>query len=215
MKKPECECISTDRVTQDLHQWLQDQAQAHHLKYLLAHADDGVIWGIFDTNYSLTTSYDVFEKGENNHSSNSSKNTFNPVSLRLCTLQQCRLFGATTEVMLWKGGENYNVAQSWRARYIKDEGFEKEDFISENQILWGTQVEEMKDGFTLLSDGSQGLQHAVPIPEITLDPSETMHRPVRLCVRHYVDYDNDGLARIYLSRLVDLTANSSTEETDK
>jgi hypothetical protein len=30
------------------------------------------------------------------------------------------------------------------------------------------------------------------------------YRPLRLKVRHYIDYDNEGVARIYLSRLVDL-----------
>lgn len=68
----------------------------------------------------------------------------------------------------------------------------------------GTQGTE-KDGFTLLSDGQQGLKHAVPLTGIKFDSQEkTQHRPVRLLVRHYIDYNDAVVARIFLSRLVSL-----------
>jgi hypothetical protein len=35
-------------VDHDLKQWLIKQASESNLRYLLAHADDGVIWGRFD-----------------------------------------------------------------------------------------------------------------------------------------------------------------------
>lgn len=51
-------------------------------------------------NYQLITSVDVFLQF---------------TKLRLCTLQQCRIFGKNAEVMLWKVGDN------WKARLIKDD----------------------------------------------------------------------------------------------
>lgn len=62
--------------------------------------------------------------------------------------------------MLWKSGTN------WKARLIQDQHLSKDNYICEKQILWGTQKEEEKKGFTLVSDGSQGLKHAVPLINI-------------------------------------------------
>src|SRR5512139_3925873 len=83
---------------QDLFEWLNAHAQTYNLKYLLAHADDGIIWG-------------HFRQGNLNIS-----NCVLPQSplLRLATLQQCRVFSQAGEVMLWRfGGE-------WKARFIGD-----------------------------------------------------------------------------------------------
>lgn len=171
-----------------MYNWLQAKAKQYQLQYLLAHADDSVIWGHFDKDGNLTTPNlpkDLFPKCKF------------PV-LRLHTLQQCRIFGKNTEVMLWKVGQN------WKARSIEDGHLSKHDYITEDQILWGTKPElEPKDGFTLVSDGSQGLKHAVPLTEINFSSKD--YRPLRLKVHHYIDYcDESGVARIYLSRLVNL-----------
>ncbi len=183
MNKPICTHISVNDIQSDgLVKWLEKNAEEHKLKYLLAHAEDGVIWGYFKEG-ELVASGNVFPQ---------------LAKLRLCTLQQCRIFG---KVMLWKVGE------SWKARLIKDEHLSKEDYICEKQILWGTQQEgEFKPDFTLVSDGSQGLKHAVPLTNIPFSQNKNnLYRPIRLIVHHYIDYDdNSGVARICLSRLVDL-----------
>ncbi|MGE5659107.1 MAG: CRISPR-associated protein Csx19 [Actinomycetota bacterium] len=186
MNKPHCEPIEDTQSISNLVNWLEEKAQKHQLQYLLAHADDGVIWGKFldHQSYQLIASGDVFPQ---------------LAKLRLCTLQQCRILGKNAEVMLWK------VGQEWKARLIKDEHLSEKDYIPEDQILWGTQKEEEKNGFTLVSDGSQGLKHALPLSNIPFSQDKkTLHRPIRLVVRHYIDYDDSGVARIYLSRLVNL-----------
>lgn len=182
--------MDVNQVKSDLKGWLENQAKEHDLKYLLAHAEDGVIWGHFrEQNYQLVTSgdNDVFPQ---------------LTTLRLCTLQQCRIFGKNTEVMLWKVGQD-----DWKARSIEDKHLSKEDYIPEDQILWGTKAEKESNGFTLVADGSQGLRHAVPLINITFKGKDS--RPLRLKVRHYIDYDESGVARIYLSRLVDLYFDSN------
>ncbi|MFB8787642.1 MAG: CRISPR-associated protein Csx19 [Potamolinea sp.] len=186
MNKPICNSLSVEDVANDTPKlWLDKQAKEHGLKFLLAHAEDGVIWGHFKDG-KLVTSGDVFSQC---------------AKLRSSTLQQCRIFGEKAEVMLWKVGQN------WKARLIEDENLSKDDYIPEDQILWGTKPEvELKEkGFILVSDGSQGLKHAVPLTGITFKGKDS--RPLRLKVRHYIDYDESGVARIYLSRLVKLDCN--------
>lgn len=195
------ENISLNEVISDdisLINWLQQMANQYHLKYFLAHAEDGVIWGRFNESYHLITADSVF-----------SPEIFNIhlPKLRLLTLQQCRIFGETAEILLWK------AQKTWKARIIKDDS--SVEHIPEKQILWGTQVEKGKNaengeqnGFTLLSDGSQGLKHAVPITGLSNYFSEDktqLYRPVRLNVKHYIKYDEEtGIGRIFLSRLVSL-----------
>lgn len=181
MNKPKCEPLELPSQV-DLQTWLEEQASQYKLNFLLAHAEDGVIWGKFQDG-NLITADSVFPEF---------------AKLRKLTLQQCRIFSETSEVMLWLTDEGF------KARIIEDE--ENTEFISENQILWGTQAEKISAGFTLVSDGSQGLRHAVPLVDINFDANQKLYRPLRLCVRHYINYDEEtGLARIYLSRLVNLT----------
>jgi CRISPR-associated protein (TIGR03984 family) len=175
---------------EEFHSWLREQAESHQFKYLLAHADDGVIWGRFD-NGKLTTAEQVFYPCD--------FNVYFP-KLRLLTLQQCRIFGKNGEVLLWRMSDG-----KFKWRFI---GNPEEDKISESQILWGTNGIK-KDNFTLLWDGSQGLKHAVPFTDIELD-GDRLVQPVRLVVHHYITYDADGVARIDRSRLVDLSSDRNT-----
>lgn len=194
MNQPKCEKIEKiDEAIHDLPQWLEKQARTYDLKYLLAHADDGVVWGKFDQTYALQTSDQAFPKKQ-------------LASLRIQTLQQCRAFGQKAEVMLWRSGDNWQMAQSWQARVINDVNCSEQAYIPESQMLWGTQSEATNSEFTLVADGSEGLRHAVPLINIPFsDDRAKLDRPLRLNVRHYIHYDLDGIARIYLSRLVELT----------
>ena len=181
-------------------QWLESQATEYHLDYLLAHADDGVIWGRFDQGKLTTADQIPFSNIE-------------LPALRQMTLHQCWVFGQAGEVFLWSEGE------AWRSRHISNEWeksyLNKNNYIEEDQLLWGTQATQ-QGNFTLLQDGSQGLKHAVPTTDrIAIDATDgkKLAKPVRLTVRHYIDYDTeDGMARIFLSRLVDFQSQSSSHK---
>lgn len=178
--------IDTTTVSSDLQKWLIDHATG--CTYLLAHTLAGVVWGRFE-NGGWQTSHDIFP----DHS---------PV-LQTETLLQCCLFGAQTEVLLWRNDEG------WHARRITDqvlsEATELEQALDEEQMLWGTASEQQKNGFTLVHDGMEGLRHAVPLslPTTAFQPAQNQ-RPLRLLVRHYIGDDEYGVARIVLSRLVDV-----------
>lgn len=180
--------IDTTEVCDDIKKWLEKQAANFALKWLLAHADDGVIWGRID-NGTLITSSEVDEACD-----------ISP-PLRIETLQQARLFAPHGEILLWRDGDG-----NWNARLIRDaEGGEKvdwEEVVDEAQILWGTDGRVLSKGFTLMSDGGQGLRHVVPI-EVYTKPGDR-NRPLRLWVRHYIGEDGEGYARIVASRLMDI-----------
>ena len=40
-----CEAVQMDGFADEPTRWLSQRMRTHKLKYLLAHADDGVIWG--------------------------------------------------------------------------------------------------------------------------------------------------------------------------
>ncbi|MCI0694047.1 CRISPR-associated protein Csx19 [candidate division KSB1 bacterium] len=179
--------------TNDVKAWLVKQAEVYKLKWLLAHADDGVIWGRIDGK-QLITSHEA-AKG------NAVAEKACP-ELRVETLQQARLFAEHAELLLWRNGDNV-----WHARLIRDaQAGEKvgwDESFDELQLLWGTNgkhlhFDDEKEDFTLLEDGAQGLRHAVPI-KLTLG-EKGVTTPPRLRVRHYLV--KEDFARVAVSRLV-------------
>lgn len=169
----------------NLRGWLAAKATPD-MPWLLAHADDGVIWGRREADGSLLLSSDVFD----------AKNRYPTIAveLRTETLQQARIFGKAGEVLVWRNGAGFI------AREIADGEQASEDAFDERHLLWGQGLPaSSQQGFTLLVEGEQGPCHAVPL--VVKDD----RRPA-LRVRHYIDFDSDGQAFVCLSRLVDLKA---------
>ncbi|MCP2727178.1 type III-D CRISPR-associated protein Csx19 [Limnofasciculus baicalensis] len=194
MNQELCQTSVENLSEESLKDWLKQQAQNYQLPYLLAHAEDGVIWGHFDIDSgTLTTAREIFIE-------------CNFPKLCLNTLQQCRVFGEAGEVLLWNSNGEWRSRPVLQSKVSELIAQDKIGLIPETQILWGTQG-KTNGNFTLLSDGSQGLKHAVPIPVeesyFRKDKNE-LYRPVRLEVNHYFCYNSDGVARIFLSRLVSL-----------
>jgi CRISPR-associated protein (TIGR03984 family) len=158
--------------------WLTALAAAVDAQYLLAYADDGVIWGRLDDG-ALQLSSDAFPE----------------VAVRLdaATLQAARLFGPKGELIVRRDG-----AGGFAGWLIEDACERLDENEDEKYWLWGRRT-EAKDGFVLLAEGRQGLHHAPP------QPSETGDR-LALRVRHYIDYDDQDQAYIRASRLVGLVA---------
>lgn len=190
----------------DIKTWLVAQAKAYQMTtpcYLLAHANDGVIWGRLDANDRLLTSYDVLHSTKVSDKWDVSRvqtaeRRLPP--LRTETLQQVRLFNAEAELYVWRDGEG-----AWNGRYITDTQTEETAVWSESfdepQLLWGTHGTHLANDFTLLEDGAQGLYHAVPV-KLTLDSSKNgeLKQLHQLLVRHYLT--REGVAQVAVSRLV-------------
>lgn len=106
--------------------------------YLLAQADDGVIWGRFENGSLLTRGRE----------------------LRLATLQAARLFGPQAELFIWRTNEGF------AARLIDAEPPSSEEdpaWFDELHLLWGQPAGRPQDGFTPLEEGAEGLRHAPPL----------------------------------------------------
>lgn len=185
--------------------WLAEQAKALRSQeakeiYLLSFHDDGVVWGKLNGKDEMETSDKVIKK-ENNGNEHSPSPKF-----RIETLQECRLFSERGELLIWRTSET-----AFKARQILDDKTDIDknaEYFDEPQVLWGREIDEeyTSTTFTVVREG-QGVCHAFPMGRDKLkfgdDTDETKRpRPLRLCVRHYLEYDKDGCVRIVLSRLV-------------
>jgi len=83
-----------DEFNTDPAAWMVKHAQQYNLRYLLAHADDGVIWGRID-NSELHTSHGIAPASPSLHPS---------------TLQQARLFSPAGELLLWRDDNGWRAA---------------------------------------------------------------------------------------------------------
>jgi CRISPR-associated protein (TIGR03984 family) len=176
-------------LEEDVRSWLT-RRMSEDMPWLLVHADDGVIWGRRQPNGSLLLSSDVFDL--------KSRYPAIAVELRPETLQQVRIFGQAGELLIWRDGVLFH------GRSIVDSDAQSEDTWQDQHLLWGA-PNEQKDGFTLLREGQQGAQHAVPM-EI---PG---NRRAALVVRHYIRADEHSQAIVYLSRLLSVAQFEKTKE---
>lgn len=169
-------------------EWLQEKARPGMT--LLAHADDGVIWGRPTSDgFDLPESFGSIEQA----------------LLRNETLQMARLFEPDEEIFLWRISEG-----EWAARIVRDRLTIQETgkpvyYFDREQILSGTTVEKTVGDFRWLGEGAEGLYHAPPI-QTNVSSWQSRH-PLRLGIRHYLTEDEEGWRRIKFSRLTDLRIN--------
>lgn len=187
-------CLSTTSTTTvdqttDLREWLTQQvaalaqASADKRCWLLAHCEDGVIWGELRDD-GLHLSCEAFREQRG-------------LALRWVTLQQARLFSQNRELLLWRG------PRGWQATLRRDDQGNSVEYIDEEHLLWGNVSRNSNDGFMQIVEGSQGIVHAPPIATAPTEATKKEAR-ARLKVRHYLDEDEAGVIRIVGSRLIAL-----------
>lgn len=165
----------------ELRAQLERLAAQHGLMYLLAHCEDGAIWGLLDGE-RLALSCEAFPQGG--------------LSLRWEALVQARLFGPAGEILVWPG------PTGWQARLRDDRTGEPVEYIDETQLLWGTHSEDPQRTvapFTLMVEGRRGIRHAPPVADKLRGEERA-----RLRVRHYLVQADDGMVRVLDSRLAAL-----------
>jgi CRISPR-associated protein (TIGR03984 family) len=176
IKTVKCTFGKPEKITNPKAAW-KEKVESNLFQYLLAHADDGVIWGKVE-NGKLVLSSKAYPE-------------ISP-KLRVDTLRELRLFGKEAEWFLWR------VEAGWRARLITDGSGPEVDVFTESYILWGTDaVGKAQEPFTLVTEADTGIRHAPPLP------FKGRHS-LRLVMRHYLGFDEHNAAYIKLSRLVDL-----------
>jgi CRISPR-associated protein (TIGR03984 family) len=162
-------------------------------RWLLAHCDDGVIWGASQTDGRWRLSGDAFPED----------------SPRLVRgrIQQLRVFGNEYELLLWR------TESGLHGRRIMDiastSGFAVETRpANETIVLVGDRaIGPSRGGFTKVGDAT-GSSHVVPLE---LDEGDftsgrgDQYWPLRLDVRHFFAYDGQsGAVRVAATRLLDL-----------
>jgi len=148
--------------------------------FVLAHAIDGVNWGRIE-NSNISFSHEV------------APSIAPPPRVEM--LQQLRVFNEMWEWFFWHDG------QYWQQRIIDERTADiSKPAIDEDHLVWGTLADSERAGYSVLSDGAQGLRHVVPLAAPNMFPTKR----VVLQVRHYIDEQPNGVQFIALSRLVHL-----------
>jgi CRISPR-associated protein (TIGR03984 family) len=161
--------------------WLEN-IMKDGLNFMIAYTDDALLWGRWENSeliLSSTLSMDFVKLTE----------------LKDYSIQEIHVFGETGELRLWR--ENNHFTQC----AIMDGSLSSQpppEIFEENYLLWG-ECENTKNGFSWMREGQQDLLHILPI-----EVSNGAKAVIR--VRHYVEYDGEGQARIAFSRLVNLKA---------
>jgi len=195
MSKTPTSTLPTD---ENVREWLVKQMQDNKLTFLLAFADDGVIWGRMDDG-ALVIAHETSQKEDKK----------NYTELRGKTLQLAHVFGKDMEIRLFR-----DEMGNWKFAEIKDDG----KFITESQILWGDKLDDkdqpVNENFTRLKAERKGIPPQIlPIERKEYTDSG---KYVRLEVHHMVDFDkNTGEAYIKLSRLAWLSAEEKKVEVEK
>lgn len=171
--------------------WFAEQRALGSAAWLLAYAEDGVIWG------KLAGGALVLPQTET-------------PTLSSQTLLEARLFNQQGEIHLWRTDEGFSAC-------VVTDTPSGDGAFDEVQRLWGTDVDrdsKVGDGFTLLVDGLEGLRHAVPFAIPTnyfVKPPRRFH-PALIQTRHYFQVDEQtGVTSVALSRLVSIDAESFDE----
>jgi len=106
-------------------------------------------------------------------------------------LQELRLFSDRGEWRAWRMGDGFAGR-----RRLDDEG-ETWDVLDDDQSLWGTKAEPDGAGGTTVSE-ARGIRYRLPVALLDDD------LPLRLTVRQYLSYADDGLAGVVDARLMRL-----------
>jgi CRISPR-associated protein (TIGR03984 family) len=196
------EHVSTNPVDpgEDLQTWLADVMIACRTRYLLAHADDGVIWGRM-VDGALVTARDRAQTHEDDRQKRRLLNVSPP--LRLSTLWEARLFDEHAMYHLWRNDQGWQGTFYWgkasehTVNFTADERFNVRGVVDEAQLTWGERDARYNfEDFTVMRDGKQGLVHAVPY-------AVDNNTRVLLRVRHYVQEEKStGFQQIVATRLV-------------
>lgn len=161
------------------------------LVWALAHCDDGVTWGRYDTGAK------AWRFG--NHVA---PEVSPPI--RSETLQELRLFGEGGEVLIWRTDAGLQGRVLREADPATDRSDEANPLrpSDESRILRGALVvAECDHGFTHIGDGA-GAEQVLPL---AANKEQLRAAQVRLDVRHYYEVDAEtGAIRIAATRLVRL-----------
>ncbi len=167
----------------------QDTLSQLELGWALAHCDDGVTWGRWDSRanrWQLGCAFDA---------------ELSP-SIILDRLQELRLFGPGGEVLLWRceAGLQGRLLRDAPAAGSADPENSPLRPWDQERIVRGNGVKQSYGNFTHVADRG-GAEQLLPL---AVTKEQLTGGKLRLVVRHYFQQDETGAVRIAASRLVEL-----------
>jgi CRISPR-associated protein (TIGR03984 family) len=156
------------KLEEDLMAGLGAVCAKHTLQTALLFFESGVVWARAEGDDL------VFEKGGA------------PARMTLDSLLQGYCFSPALELRLWK--EEGGLQCAWIA------ADEKAETITENYMLWGSQLQDLPGGFSKLMEGRRGIRQALPMQ------IGSGKRAV-LKVTHVIGQDEDGQSHITHSKI--------------
>jgi len=174
------------KLLTDLPTWVGDQVQIlGEPAWLLVFTRQGSAWG-------------VVQEGALQLAENLFPGMVTPLTRN--DLQEVYLFSEKGQAHAWYAGTH------WQGKLLIDGGDLKGEFFDQELILWGTRLDDWKDGFALLREGVQGMVQAVPLEQKPTLQANRAGAP-RLVVRSYLAQDpRSGAAYVAASRLVQLVS---------
>ena len=106
------------------------------------------------------------------------------------SLRELRAFNESGELHIWKGCGGIG----WRLRI--DDSSKMENTYDEEHVLWGDEIAEENGEGLILKESGRGFSFRAPLF------AKTPSLPLKLLVRNYYDFDEDGLLRFFDARLV-------------
>jgi len=182
--KVETKNFTLDEVFhQDPAQWVQDTARDHQCMWGFLIADDQVGFCAFDENRWV-----IQEK---------IKDLFSPDDFS--KIQQLYLFGASSQVFLWREGvANFKASLIREIKELDAENSLNPAYMDETYYLWGSaQAKDETGKFTRMAEKERGF--SFDIPKVIAE-----NRQAGFHVRHYFREDEDGQVNIAFSRLIDI-----------
>ena len=117
-------------------------------------------------------------------------------ALSIESLRELRAFNESGELRLWKSGGDIG----WRLRI--DDGSENANIYDEEHVLWGDKIAGESAEGLILRESGRGFSFRVP--PFGRTPSLPLTLPLKLLVRNYYDFEEDGLLHFFDARLVSL-----------
>lgn len=115
-------------------------------------------------------------------------------SFEIKQLQRLRVFNENKELLLWLKNETYN------ARLRVDGVGELLDVVDAGQILWGTDVVSLDNGWSLVYE-ARGTELILPLKGMELDKGK---KRLKLKTRNYICANEVGQAGYFDSRFVSI-----------
>ncbi len=116
-------------------------------------------------------------------------------------VQRLRIFNKDEELLIWRSENGF------KGRYRRDYEGDEMDVVDAEQVLFGTDADDLKNRFTKLFE-KRGTEIILPFPFVELDVKDkTEGKRIFIQTRNYIDYNKACQATYVDCRFMGFTNN--------